>query len=36
MKELHRATGGACGGTSLDRKFIELLGDILGSDFLNK
>ena len=36
VRELHRAVGGAWGGTAVDRNFETLLGDVIGSNFLNR
>lgn len=35
LKELHRASGGPWGSTSIDQQFELLLGDIFGRDFIN-
>ena len=36
VKELHHATGGAWGGTAVDKRFENLLSDVLGANFLNR
>lgn len=36
VKELHRATRGDCGGTSVDNEFIKLFEKILGKPLLIK
>ncbi|KAK6168423.1 hypothetical protein SNE40_020960 [Patella caerulea] len=35
IKELFRATGGAWGGTVIDRQFVQLLNRIFGEEFIN-
>ena len=36
VKELHHATGGACGGSYVDKNFENFLVEILGTNFINK
>ena len=36
VKELHHATGGALGGTRVDDKFIKLMEDLFGENFITK
>ena len=38
VKELHHATGGACGGSYMyvDKNFEALLADVLGANFVNR
>ena len=36
VKELYAATGGAWGGTQIDANFVQLLSDVLGSNFVNR
>lgn len=36
LKELHQATGGACGGTSVDKAFETRLTEILGENVMKK
>lgn len=36
LKELHQATGGACGGTSVDTAFENRLAEILGENVMKK
>ena len=35
VKELLRASGGAWGGTEVDRNFMKLLGEVFGTNFIN-
>ena len=36
VKEIHHATGGACGGIYVDKNFEELVGNLLGTNFINR
>ena len=36
VKELHHATGGACGGSYVDKNFEALLADVFGANFVNR
>lgn len=35
LKEICRASGNACGGTSVDNSFYEIFTDIVGADILD-
>ena len=36
VKELHHATGGACGGSYVDKNFETLMSNVLGANFINR
>ena len=36
LKELHKATGGACGSVNIDKAFEELLVDIFGQQYIDE
>lgn len=36
LKELSKASGSDCGGTSVDRKFIQIFNDIFGTEVMHK
>ena len=36
LKELHKATGGACGSVNIDKAFEELLVDIFGQPYIDE
>lgn len=36
LKEIHKATGGAWGGTEVDKAYIQMLTDIVGEDAMEK
>lgn len=36
LRELHQATGGACGGTAVDAAFESRLNDILGEKVMKR
>ncbi|KAH3735129.1 hypothetical protein DPMN_041591 [Dreissena polymorpha] len=36
LKELYKATGGAWGGTVVDKAFLDFMGELIGKDILDK